>query len=286
MFEAINHIDVDRKNSLPVADFMNRYLKTGTPVVLGDLSHRWDAYQNWSIQYIKHFLSDMKVDIFSNDVHLNGGDSRSAVMQLPASEYFKLLTDGQNDLQIREFSINHQLPLLSEDFDYPRLGLRFQKDLSSLSIGGDGSLENMHYRPDLAESFLCNFGGEQNVLLVQPKQAKYTYEPPIAFESVLTVDYTQTGRTKNPALSKIDGYYAELKHGDVLYIPSEYRYAIEYVSPSIGLTLVASTSSPVKRLRAWNNNLLIKPLDHLGQRALGSRWKRRKLRKAVRRSKR
>ena len=286
MFEAINHIDVDRKNSLPVSDFTNRYLGTSTPVIFGDLSHRWPAYRNWDIDYVKNVLTDKVINVFSNDIQLNGGDSRSPIMPLPADEYFELLNHGQNDLQIRELNVPRRTPELLEDFEFPRLGLRFLRRASRLSIGGNHSLENMHYRLDLAESFLCNFGGTQNVLLIRPEQAKYTYEPPTAFESILTVDYSEQGRTKNPAISKINAYYAELNHGDVLYIPSEYRYAVEYETKAIGLTLVASSLAMGKRIRALNNRMVVKPLDALALRALGARWKRRRLRKAVRRSKR
>lgn len=286
MFEAINHIDVDRKNSLPVSDFKNRYLRTNTPVVFGDLSHRWPAYRSWDIDYIQRHLKNKTVNVFSNDIQLNGGDSRTAIMPLPADEYFELLNHGQNDLQIRELNCHRKAPELIEDFKYPRLGLRFSRSATRLSLGGNHSLENMHYRPDLAESFLCNFGGKQNVLLVRPEHAKFTYEPPTAFESVLTVDYSINGQTKNPAIGKIHAYYAELNHGDVLYIPSEYRYAVEYETSAIGLTLVASTLPLGKRLRSLNNQLVVMPLDELAKRTFGASWKKRKVRKAVRRSKR
>ncbi len=257
-----------------------------TPVVFGDLSHRWPAYSHWNIDYIKHHLANKTVSVFSNDTQLNGGDSRTPIMPLPADEYFELLEHGQNDLQIREFNCFQKTPQLIEDFEYPRLGLRFNRGATRLSLGGNRSLDNMHYRPDLAESFLCNFSGKQNVLLVRPEQAKYTYEPPMAFESVLTVDYSAKGQSKNPAIGKIHAYYAELGHGDVLYIPSEYRYAVEYETKTIGLTLVASTLPLAKRARSLNNQYIVKALDNLATRTFGTSWKKRKIRKAVRRSKR
>ncbi len=286
MFEAINHIDVDRKNSLPVADFTNRYLGTSTPVVFGDLSHRWGAYHHWSLDYFERCMADDQVDLFSNKIALNGGNSFKPVMNMSLGDYFQLLEHGEDDLQVRDLDFLQLAPELIEDFSYPRLGLNFKQQNTRLNVGAAGAMENMHYRADLAESLLCNFVGHKTVLLVRPEQAKYTYEPPSSFESVPTVDYTAEGRRKHPALNNIHAYYAELGHGDVLYIPSGYRYAVHYSEISVGLVMAASAKSPITRLRAVHNQMIVQPLDNFGQNLLGASWQRRKLRKAVRRSKR
>lgn len=286
MFEAIKHIDVDRKNSLPVADFTNRYMRTSTPVVFGDLSHRWGAYHHWSLAYLERGLGEQQVNLYSNKVALNRGNSFKPVMSMALSEYFELLNHEEDDLQIRDFDFLQSAPELADDFRYPRLGLHFKQWATRLNVGAAKSMENMHYRPDLDESFLCNFAGKQTVLLVRPEQAKYTYEPPTAFESVPTVDYSEEGGQKHPALNNINAYYAELEHGDVLYIPSEYRYSVYYQSVSIGLVLAAHPHSLFTRLRGLQNRLLTQPLDSAAHRVLGATWQRRKLRKAVRRSKR
>lgn len=286
MFKAIKHIDVDRKNSLPVADFTYRYLKTGTPVVFGDLTHKWAAYHRWDIPYLRRQLNNNLVNIYSNKFGVNDGDSRKPVMKMPANDYFDLLTHDEDDLQIRELNIGTLAPQMYDDFDYPRLGLKYKHGTGQLSVGGKGAMENMHYRPDIADSFLSNFGDKQTVLLVRSEEAKYTYEPSWSFESIVTVDYSAEGLKKHPALSKLNAYVAELSHGDTLYIPSEYRYAIYYHGTSIGLVVAAKPTSPNQSLRALGNQLIVQPLDKMAQRLLGAHWQRRKVRKAVRRSKR
>jgi len=285
VFEAVKYIDVDRKNSLPVADFTNRYLGTRTPVVFGDLTHRWKAYRKWNLNFFRQTLGDHDVDVYSSRILSSGGDSLKPVMKLAAEEYFDLLMHEEDDLQVRNLSVLKLVPSLADDFSYPRLGLNFKRQSPCLHIGGTGAKENMHYRSDLAESFLCNFGGKQCVLLVRPEHAKYTYEPPFSFESLPKVDYTQSGLTKNPAIANISAYYAELGHGDVLYIPSEYRYSVYYATISFGFILAASPSSPLTSIRGANNKLMIRPLNRVAQTLLGTAWNRYKVRKAVRRSK-
>ncbi|GAA6139233.1 hypothetical protein NBRC116583_29800 [Arenicella sp. 4NH20-0111] len=286
VFEAIKHIDVDRKNSLPVSDFTYRYLQTGTPVVFGDLTHKWAAYHRWDIPYLKRQLSNKLVSVYSNKVGVNGGNSRKPVMNMPANDYFDLLSHDEDDLQIRNLSVGEIAPQIYDDFEYPRLGLKYRHGTGQLSVGGKGSIENMHYRPDIAESFLSNFGDKITVLLVRSEEAKYTYEPPWSFESIVTVDYSAEGLKKHPALSKLNAYIADLAHGDTLYIPSEYRYAVYYHGTSIGLTIAARPTSPSQSLRSRGNQLIVQPLDRLAQSLLGAHWQRRKVRKAVRRSKR
>ncbi len=285
MFEALQLIDADRKNSLPVADFSKRYLKTKTPVVFGDMSQRWLAHEKWDVGFFEEVLGETEVPLYSNKISQNLGDSRRSIMTMPANEYFKLLSHDEDDLQIREFPIFKVAPNLKEDFNYPRLGLTFRRGSTRLQVGGQGAIENMHYRADLAESFICNFGGRQAILLVKPEQAKYTYEPPLGFESIPTVDYSPSGIKKNPAITNLNAYYAELGHGDVLYIPSGYRYAVHYLTPTIGLTMTAEPSTFSARIGGAFNRFIVEPIDNLGFKFMGERWYRRKLRKAVRRSK-
>ena len=284
MFDAIQHIDVDRKNSLPLADFTSRYEGTSTPVIFGDMTRRWPAYRKWNLEFFRKQLGDYEIDAYSHKVVSNGGNSRLPVTKLSADEYFELLLHDEDELQIRCLDFLKINRYLGEDFTLPRFGLKFKKRKSRLHAGGSGSMERMHYRPDLAESFLCNFGGRQEVLLVRPEQAKFTYEPPYSFESLPTVDYSKSGLNNNPAISNINAYYAQLDHGDVLYIPSGYRYSIHYPTISFGMLLTAPPKSFQKKIRAKYNQFLVLPFDSLGQKIFGKSWLKRKVRKAVRRS--
>lgn len=284
MFDAIQHIDVDRKNSLPLADFSSRYQATSTPVVFGDMTHRWPAYRKWNLEFFRKQLGDYQIPAYSHKVATNGGNNNLPVTKVSADEYFELLLHDEDELQVRDLDFLKINRYLSEDFTIPRLGLKFKKNRARLHVGGSGSMERMHYRADLAESFLCNFGGRQQVLLVRPEQAKFTYEPPYSFESLPTVDYTKNGLKNNPAISNINAYYAQLDHGDVLYIPSGYRYSIHYPTISFGMLLTAPPHSIKKKIKAKYNTLFVAPFDYLGHRVFGKRWLRRKVRKAVRRS--
>lgn len=285
VFEAVKHIDVDRKNSLPLADFQNRYLTTSTPVVFGNMTHSWPAFRKWNFDFFKKELANHDLDIYSHKVGLNQGDSQRPVTNLSGANYFDLLMHEEDVLQVRNLDILSINPKLINDFSYPRLGLTFKKKSPRLHIGGAGANEHMHYRADLAESFICNFGGRQHVLLVRPELAKYTYEPPLSFESLTTVDYSKKGLKKNPAVGKIDGYYAELNHGDVLFIPSGYRYSIHYSTISFGLVLAASPSKFKSKFRARYNKHVVTSCEFLLRNIMGDAWQRRRIRKAVRRSK-
>lgn len=81
-------------------------------------------------------------------------------------EYLTLLKNGENDLRIFFYNILSKTKLLSKDFFYPSIGLRFFERLPVLFVGGKGAKVQMHFDIDLANLLLCHFGGKKRVLLL------------------------------------------------------------------------------------------------------------------------
>jgi hypothetical protein len=235
VFELVNSIEVDRKNSLPVADLHARYRRTGTPVVFGDLTQHWPATKKWSADYLSSSVGDVKVPVFSNVAKINGGRPSKPVLHSRLEVYIEELLHQENDLRISKLPLN-LLPELERDFVYPRLGFDFNKNLTSLSVGAQGAFEPMRQSSGVVHSVRCNFGERSSVLLIPPEQSPLMYRVGNSQYSVRDINFDQPQFDKYPALRYLSGYVAELDHGDALYIPAGFWYCVGYHGVGINLS--------------------------------------------------
>jgi len=224
MFESINSIEVDRKNSLPVADLHARYRKTSTPVVFGDLSLRWPAYGKWNLEYFRKNLGELKVPLYSNVPGINAGLPFKPVASSRLDDYLDdLVSPGagsqESDLRVSRYSLERAL-YLERDFSYPRLGFQFGSNLCSIGIGANNAVEPMRQTSSLVHTVMCNFGAPVSVLLVPAVQSGFMYRVGHSQNTVRDIDFKRPQFDKYPALKKIFGYVAELGHGDSLYVPA------------------------------------------------------------------
>ncbi len=224
MFEGIKSIEVDRKNSLPVADLHARYRKTSTPVVFGDLSLRWPAYGKWNLDYFRENLGELKVPLYSNAPEINAGLPFKPVASSRLGDFLDdIVSQGAdsngNDLRVSRYSLERAL-YLERDFSYPRLGFQFSSNLSSIGIGTSNAFEPMRQTSSLVQTVMCNFGAPVTVLLVPAVQSGFMYRVGHSHNSVRDIDFRRPQFDKYPALKKIFGYVAELGHGDSLYVPA------------------------------------------------------------------
>ena len=109
MFDLIKNIPVDRKNSLPIADLHNRYRSTGTPVVFGDLTKRWPATDEWTVDYLKTQIGHLQVPIYSNNTIINQAHPYKPVQTSSLDLYFDELINKDNDLRVSNVALSLSL---------------------------------------------------------------------------------------------------------------------------------------------------------------------------------
>jgi hypothetical protein len=236
MFDSIKQIPVDRKNSLPVSDFLTRYHGTGTPVVFGDLTKGWSATRNWSLDYLTDNVGDAKAPLYSSRREINGGQPFTPVLMVTLKEYFFRLGHEDNDLRISNLPIK-AVPKLKQDFSYPRLGFDFHSSLTSLYVGGDGAVDTMVQSSKVRHTIRCHFGQRISVLLIPPIQSPFMYRVGMSQHSIQDIDFQSPQYDKYPALENLFAYVAELEHGDSLYVPAGFWHCTVYHGVGITLSL-------------------------------------------------
>ena len=241
----------------------------------------WPATQKWNIDYLQKVAGDELVPVYSSKPAKDKEHQHAPAQQIKLYDYLELLKNGENDLRMFFYNILQGVPSLLDDFSYPALGMKFFKRLPVLFVGGKGAKVQMHYDIDLANLLLCHFGGPKKVLLIPPEQTPFMYKVPFSFSALYDVDFSQPDLEKYPALKKLNGYVAELQHGDALFIPSGYWHYIVYEDIGFSMTLRSMPTSFKSRAQVLKNIVLTRSVEGLMRKVLGQKWNDRNERLAV-----
>ena len=203
---------------------------------------------------------------------------------MPLAAYLERLREGESALRIFFLRVPSELPELVPDFTYPDVGVRYAKQLSVLFVGGRGARVQMHFDIDLAEIFLCHFGGRKRVILFAPDQTPYLYRVPFSLSSRFDLAPHAPDYDRFPALARARGQIAELAHGDTLYVPPGYWHYVLYDDIGFSLSLRTFPSTARDLLAALYNITVLRTVDGWMRRTLGQRWNDRNERLAVQRA--
>lgn len=277
----IRHQPVERHAALSKQDFLERYKKPLKPVILSELSAAWPARDKWNIDYLQRVAGDQVVPVYSSKPARENQHQHAAEKRIRLTEYLAMLKAGENDLRMFFYNILENVPQLLEDFDYPDLGMKFFKRLPVLFMGGQGAKVQMHYDIDLANLILCHFGGPKTVLLIPPEQTPFIYKVPFSFSALHRIDFDQPDFGMYPALKNLDGYVAQLEHGDSLYIPSGYWHYIVYQDIGFSMTLRSMPTSASARLSLLKNIFITRSIEGAMRKLAGQKWNDRNERRAI-----
>lgn len=262
-------------------DFIEGYVKPQKPVVIERLAEDWDAYKKWNLEYIKSVAGDKEVPLYDDRPvkHDEGFNEAHATMKM--SEYVDLLRKEPTDYRIFLYNLMKEVPSLSKDFEYPKIGLRLLKQIPMLFFGGEGSKVFMHHDIDWANILHFHFEGKKQCVLFAPTQSKNLYKVPYSLITREDIDFDNPNYQKFPALKKARGFICELNHGDTLYMPEGYWHYMKYITPGFSMSLRALPRR-FKHLRyALYNVFIMRHYDNFMRRLKGQEWIDYKNKKAV-----
>lgn len=261
--------------------FINQYKTPQKPVIIEQLSNAWPAHKKWNSDYLKKVAGENIVPLYDSKPSTDNKHQYAPEVKMKFKHYLDLLHKGEKDLRLFFYNILAEAPVLTKDFSYPDIGLKLYKKLPVLFMGGKGAKVQMHFDIDYSDLLLCHFGGKKRVYLFSPEQSKYLYRVPFSFSSLFDVDYENPDFKKYPALKHLKGEFAELNHGDVLYIPSGYWHYIMYKDISFSLSLRAFPRKPKVFLKLLYNIIFVKNIDGLMRKVVGQPWNDRNERIAI-----
>lgn len=276
---------VKREESLTKEEFLNNYKSQNKPVILENLSKDWPARDKWTLDYLCSVVGDKVVPLYGGGEPAKGHRHQHAhVAEMTFREFIAALQQGENKLRMFFYNILEQAPQLMQDFSFPDMGLKLFKRLPVMFFGGKGAKVQMHFDIDYADLLLCHFGGKKRVYLFGPDQSKNLYHVPYSFSSLFDVDVDQPDFERFPALRKVEGQLAELRHGDVLYIPPGFWHYVIYDEVCFSLSLRALPRNPRHFAKLMYNIFYVRTVDGFMRRWIGQPWNDKNERRAYERT--
>jgi len=281
MTDKIQTKAINREFDISSKEIKSKYIRQSKPVILSNVMQDWPAVDKWSFDYIADQHGDIEVPVYSSKPASGKQHQHAAAKVLPLKTYFNMLKAGENDLRMFFFNLLQNAPSLLKDFTYPDIGIKFFKRLPVLFVGGKGAKVQMHYDIDYAHLLLCHFGGKKKILLIPPEQTPYMYRVPYSFSSLFDVDFSAPDFSKYPALEKLNGYTAELSHGDALYIPPGFWHYIIYEDAGFSMTLRAFPNKLKHKLLLLKNVFVVRNIEGLMRKFCGQAWNDRNEKLAI-----
>jgi hypothetical protein len=278
---ALNLTEIERVPTISKDDFFNRYVKSQRPVVIEKLTSDWPAFAKWDLEYIRKVAGDKTVPLYDDRPvsHKDGFNEAHAMMNM--SDYIDLLQSEPTNYRIFLYNLMNEVPVLKNDFKWPDLGLRLVKQLPMLFFGGENSKVFMHYDIDYSNILHFHFHGTKQCILFPPDQTPFLYKVPHALISREDIDFDDPDFEKWPALQKAHGLIANLKHGEMLYMPEGYWHYMKYITPGFSMSLRAFPRQIGNLSKAAYNVLIMRHFDSLMRKRKGQAWIDYKNEKAI-----
>ncbi len=272
MEDRLNLAQIPRVKNISKKDFVEQYVKTQKPVVIEHLIEDWPAFKKWDLNYIKEVAGNKTVPLYDDRPITSEFKFNQPHMEMKLSEYIDLLQSKPTNYRIFLYHLLKEVPKLQEDFKFPKMGLRFLKQLPMLFFGGVNSKVFMHYDIDYANILHFQFNGKKQCILYSPSESKYLYKVPHSLISREDIDFTNPDFEKFPALKKAKGYITELKHGEALYMPEGYWHQMTYLTAGFSMSLRATSRGLLNISKAVYNLVVMRHFDNYMRKWKGQDW--------------
>ncbi|MGL4767374.1 MAG: cupin-like domain-containing protein [Formosimonas sp.] len=278
---SFNYRPVERVAQISPDDFHRLYVKPQKPVVIERLTHDWPAYERWHFEYIKAQAGEQIVPLYNNEPvsHTKKVNEPDAKMRL--ADYIDQLQSGQTQLRIFLYNLIKNVPSLQGDIRFPNLKMKLLKGLPFVFFGGKDVNVFMHYDIDYANILHFHFAGEKRCVIVPPEQTPLMYKVPYANICREDIDFDNPDFARWPALRQLQPLVADLKHGEMLYMPEGYWHYMKYLTPGFSMSLRGLATRPSHMVKAFWNLFVVRHFDNFMRRSKGAAWLAYKDQKAI-----
>ena len=228
--------DVERVASITRPEFVERFVRPGKPVIIGNLADGWPAMKKWTPAYFKERFGERRVMAVTTTktgtdlVSHYGGHFETSMREL-----IDAVLERNEDVRLGG---RHTLDLaldLIDDFAWPDLGEGYTRRLLWLFFGAKGSRTPLHFDFGPFHVFHTSFLGKKTFHLFDQEQSHALHRKPLTARS--HVDTFHPDYDAFPRLKGARGWRATIDRGDTLYMPAGVWHDVTYHDPSIALTL-------------------------------------------------
>lgn len=237
---APDYVRVERRSKLSRDEFMERYVRTGRPVVLTDVADDWPARTRWTPQYLKERYGDVEVEVQAerdtdkryeaNKLKLRQrvrlGDFVDRVLQGGATNDYYLTANNEALKDQRMSALLDDIGTLPEFCDRSRLAAQ-----SSLWFGPAGTITPLHH--DTILLLHTQIVGRKRWRFISPLDTPRVYNHVGVFSEV---DLEQPDLVRHPAIAGIQVVEAIVEPGETMFLPLSWWHQVASLDTCISFS--------------------------------------------------
>lgn len=239
---------IERVTAPSEAEFVAKYLRSGTPVILTDVVTKWPAFERWTPDYLASATAARTFPIAHSPDGTFTTNDRKAMT-------FRELVDAPADARYYAQCVNlgEELPDLARDVRIP--GYFDMKRFNNGALWfGRKTTTPIHWHPR-TEVFLCQVYGTKRFTLFSPDQYQQLQPRPWNVDDFNGSETSYTGDTG--PLEKATAIRCTLQPGDMIYIPIHWWHLVEADDWSISVVFEWLADGRSRRfwpqtLRRWS----------------------------------
>jgi ribosomal protein L16 Arg81 hydroxylase len=231
---------VERRDSIPRTEFLERYYAANRPVIFTGLMKDWPALSRWNPEYFKTVYGDTLVEVMTGrsqdpryelNCHAHKDEIRFA-------DYVDMVTSAgeSNDCYLvanNGFFGRPEMKPLLEDIRF------FEEHLNPTQIsdrvhfwfGPSGTVTPLHH--DVMNIILAQVYGRKRVLLISPDQSHRLYNQVGVYSEV---DPESPNHKKHPLFREVQMLDVVLEPGEALFLPVGWWHHVRALDVSITVT--------------------------------------------------
>jgi len=230
---------VERRDSIPRTEFLERYYAANRPVIFTKLMEDWPALGRWNPEYFKTVYGDTLVEVMTGrsqdpryeiNCHAHKHEIRFAdyvdmvTAVAESNDYYLVANNGFLDRP-------EMKPLLEdirfcEELDPARTASRVH-----FWFGPSGTVTPLHH--DVMNIILAQVYGRKRVLLISPDQSHRLYNEVGVYSEV---DPESPNDKKHPLFRDVQMLEVVLEPGEALFLPVGWWHHVRALDVSITVT--------------------------------------------------
>lgn len=264
----MNLQSIERVEGLTKEEFVEKYVKTKTPVILKDFV-KGPALELWNYDYFKEVAGDLIVPVHgSENAHPDMLHS-AAETKSTFAEYLDLIQSQPTESRLFLFNLLMEKPELKKQLQFNKITDNILTWLPLMFFGGGGSSTRNHYDIDMSHVFLTQFQGQKRVTLFPNEASPFLYKLPYNFHGI--GDMRNMDFEKFPALKYANGWDCTISFGETVFMPAGYWHYIQYVTGGYSVS-VRALSSAMDRVTGFSNLVITRNFDNAMRKLLKDKW--------------
>lgn len=237
----IEPIQIERRAKPTVEEIERDFMRIDRPVVISGWLDEWPALTRWNEAFLRDRVGGAIVQVSKKEDAYFDGDERGFAFEsltMRFNDYLDIVhgsSERPERYYMQQEEIRSSFPPLVDDFSPPAPIQREKRVIANLWVSSAGSVSPLHY--DLVQNFLAQVTGAKRLILYPPSDTSKLYPFPALSASghLSRINAERPDLEAFPHAAGAQPYLAEIRPGDVLFIPGLWWHHVRTLERSISV---------------------------------------------------